>query len=108
MANILTHINITIAATSANQVLPLNVVSILAKARSTNAGTAYFQIDEQSANSTTGSSLVAGESKAIDLSQNIAAKIIAGEKLTADNFMRFISTIGTAGDIIELDVISWV
>jgi len=111
MASCLTTNIITIAATSAATNLPTNCCSLILKAPSSNAGTVYFNIDQSPASTAaTGSSarLAAGDSMIIDISPSIQATFTRGDVPTQEVYMRFITTIGTANDILQVFALSWV
>ena len=108
MSNILSHQTITVAATNATYTLPRNAVSIVLRCPSTNAGTTYIMIDSTPSNSTEGTPIRANETINVDLTQNIAALQTTGAPITAELFMRSVAVIGTAADVLYLDVVTWV
>jgi len=102
-------VTVTIAATAANFVLPSYVTGILLRAPAANAGTTYVNLGKVTA--TTGDLQVrSGENIQIDFAPTLMLK--AQQKayagidpiLTADDYVRKLSYIGTAGDTLLIDV----
>lgn len=107
MASCLRHYTLTVAATNAVQAFEPNVFSAYLRCPLTNAGTTYVCIDESPANATSGIPLAPGDTITIDLSQAIQNADNKGI-LTQEKFIRSLSFIGTAADILNVEVLTWV
>lgn len=108
MASVLKTFRVTVAATNAVTQLPPNCFAVVLRCPSSNAGITYISIDESPANSTYSTPIRAGESLNIDLGQ--AMQVIAQREgfISQEKFIRFISVIGTASDILTIDALQWV
>jgi hypothetical protein len=65
-------------------------------------------LDSSPANSTAGTPVKASETVNIDISQNIA--VVASQNngfISPEKFIRNIAVIGTANDVLDVDVVVW-
>jgi hypothetical protein len=96
------NLTLTVSATSQTALLPPRCVAVVLRALETNAATSYFQFNSPTA--TTGDSrLRVSETLAIDYTDMLQLKVLIGEDLNDNDFMRCISYVGNAADVILVE-----